>query len=102
MLKKNSLIFLIIWFSICIIVYIGNLLAVPIAFLLTIIAISSEFGFKIVQGLVSTVNKIESVGYLMVDPSYRELWLPLIIAAISVVPAIIAIWYELHEIRKKL
>ena len=82
---------------------IGKLLSVPFAFLMTFIASSSDLGFKFVQFLVLFVNKISfAKTSLMIDPSYKELWAPLIIAAIAVLPAIYAIWYELMMIRKKL
>jgi|WetSurSiteA1Bulk_404760.scaffolds.fasta_scaffold31207_3 hypothetical protein len=103
MIKKNLIIFLLVFLSVFIGISIGKLASVPFAFLMTYIASSSDFGFRIIQFLVLFINKISFIRTsLMVDPSYKELWLPLIMAAIAVVPAILGIWYELHQIRNKL
>jgi hypothetical protein len=68
-----------------------------IAFLLFLIAASSETGFKFVHTLVQIVRWFD-MGIL--DPGYIKLWAPFIlIGAVALIPAF-GIWYELHKTRK--
>jgi hypothetical protein len=68
-----------------------------IAFVLFLISVSSDAGFKFVQILVKMVRWFY-MGIL--DPGYIKLWLPFIIlAAVAMIP-LFGIWIELRRWRK--